>query len=174
MSHLVFLDTETTGLDASKHEVWELAYAVDDEPIVSLILPHSLRKADPKALGMNGYYERVLHGTPINSESDRNDIVLRNLFQGCTLVCSNPTFDRMFLWMRWGEEPWHHRSIAIETMALTVFDWQRPRGLADIVKELQTRKYDIPEPNHSAYQDVQALRAAYYALRSENNKYRIY
>ena len=56
---LVYLDTETTGLDYRRHAVWEIAYAVDDGPVRSSIVSHDLFDADPEALQLNGYYDRV-------------------------------------------------------------------------------------------------------------------
>lgn len=170
MSDLIFLDTETTGLEADKHEIWEIAWAVNDGEIESAIIPHSIVKADPKALGMNGYYKRVHYV----DQGINVDLLVREMLEGNTLVCANPTFDRMFMWQRWGYEPYHYRSIDIESMALLAFEWERPRGLKDVAAELRYRKHDIPEPDHSAAKDVEVLRACYHALRSENNKYKIY
>ena len=171
MSDLIFLDTETTGLDPEKHDVWEIAWAVNDGPIRSVILPHSIVKADIKALNMNGYWDRVPGHFP---DPETYDITIRGILEGNTLVCANPTFDRMFLWRRWGYEPYHYRSIDIESMALLCFEWERPRGLKDIVDELNSRVYDIDKPDHSAAKDVEVLRACYKAIRLENNKYKIY
>lgn len=172
MNDLIFLDTETTGLDAELHDVWELAYSKNGGAIETYILPHSLKTADPKALAMNGYFQRY----PLGARADgpMGDIYLKEIFAGNTLVCANPTFDRMMLWKRWGLEPWHYRSIDVESMALVVFDWDRPHGLKDIAAELRDRKHDIPEPDHTAAKDVEVLRACYYALRNENQKYKIY
>lgn len=172
MSDLIFLDTETTGLDPELHDVWELAYAKNGGPINTYILPHSLKTADPRALAMNGYFKRY----PLGARADgpMGDIYLKEIVAGNTLVCANPTFDRMMLRKRWGLEPWHYRSIDVESMALVVFDWGRPRGLNDIAAELRSRKHDVPEPDHTAAKDVEVLRACYHALRNENQKYKIY
>lgn len=172
MNDLIFLDTETTGLEPDKHEVWEIAYAINDGPVESVVVHHSLRTADPKALSMNGYFDRTMNVVPVFDQTA--DLMLRELFTGNTLVCANPTFDRMFLRARWGMEPWHYRSIDVESMALVVFDWERPRGLKDIAEELRFRKYDIPLPDHSAGKDVEVTRAVYHALRAENRKGKIY
>jgi oligoribonuclease (3'-5' exoribonuclease) len=56
---LVFLDTETTGLDPNRHEIWEVAYAVEDDPIVSGSVHHSLRNADPEWEGSPDSYGTV-------------------------------------------------------------------------------------------------------------------
>ena len=174
MSDLVFLDTETTGLDPDKHEVWEIAWAVNDGPIEERLVLHSLRGADPEALDLNGYYDKNPVGTSPYAHDPRIDIEIRNILKENTLVCANPTFDRMFLRRRWGMEPYHYRSIDIESMALLCFEWERPRGLKDIREELVSRGHDIPAPDHSAAKDVKVTRACYHALRAENNKYKIY
>lgn len=170
MNNLIFLDTETTGLEPEKHDVWEIAWAVNDGEIESAIVPHSLVKADPKALSMNGYYKRIHYV----DQGINVDVLIREMLDGGTIVCANPTFDRMFLRARWGMEPWHYRSIDVESMALVVFDWERPRGLKDVAEELRNRNHDIPQPDHSAAKDVEVLRECYHALRAENQKYKIY
>lgn len=164
MNDLVFLDTETTGLNPDIHEVWEIAWAVnDDAPVQAMIVPHSLATADLEALRINHYWDRA-RAEPAHTSIDLD---IRHLLEGNTLVCANPTFDRMFLRKRWGVEPYRYRSIDIESIALAVFGWDRPKGLKDIADELNSRGYNIGEPNHSAWIDVVVLREAYKALRKE-------
>lgn len=58
---LVYLDTETTGLDPAVHQVWEIGYAVDDGPIVSGFVRHdppTLDYASLQAALVNGYVGR--------------------------------------------------------------------------------------------------------------------
>lgn len=156
---LVFLDTETTGLDPARHEVWEVAFAVNDGPIRIRYLTHSLRTADPKALELNGYYSRF-------READvDSDVSLRSVLDGATIVGANPAFDAAFLRARWGVAPWHHRMIDVESMALAVFGYDRPKGLMGVCDDLRERGFVIPEPDHTAAADVATLRAAYNAIR---------
>lgn len=172
MTDLIFLDTETTGLEPEKHEVWEIAWAVNDGPVEERVLVHSLKTADPTALALNGYLRKGPDG--VRSLGPIIDIEIRQIFAGNTIVCANPTFDRMFLRARWGYEPWHYRSIDVESMAMVVFGWERPRGLADIIRELTARGYAVTQPDHSATRDVEAVRDAYTCLRIEVDKYKIY
>lgn len=165
MTDLVFLDTETTGLDPEKHEVWEIALAVNNGPVQEYYVPHSIVTADPKALELNGYWSRTYQGKA------GDDLQVRNMLEGNTLVCANPTFDRMMLRKRWGLEPYHYRSIDIESMALAVLQYERPKGLKNIAADLRQIGYSIDEPNHSAYQDVVVLRDCYKALRNEMTAY---
>lgn len=170
---LVYLDIETTGLNPFIHEVWEVAYAFDDEPIQVFELPHSLVTADPAALRVNRYVER--HPSSDQPTMDmvmfprppaRPDLALKEALYGCTIVGANPAFDTSFLSYRWrGERPWSYRLIDIEVYAQAIFDWERPRGLAGVVDALNGRGYSIVQPDHTAFLDVTATRDAYRALR---------
>ena len=63
----VYVDTETTGLDPSRHEVWEMAFALEDGPVRVMTVPHSLRNADPTALRINRYQTRSILGEMLDS-----------------------------------------------------------------------------------------------------------
>lgn len=169
MNDLIFLDTETTGLESDKHEIWQIAWAINNEaPVQERILVHSLKTASEESLNMNHYFEN--HPEGARSEGPMVDLTVRAVLEKNTLVCANPTFDRMFMQRRWGYEPYHYRSIDLESMALLFFDWDRPKGLKDISDTLRSMGYNIAEPNHAAWADVVVLRECYYALREEQRK----
>ena len=157
---LIYLDTETTGLDPERHEVWELAYAVNNGPILSGVVRHSLRYADSKALEVGGYDPRGVVAT----YSDVEDLCRRAL-EGATIVGANPAFDTSFLRARWGITPWAYRLLDIEAYAMPALYLDRPRGLAFIAQWLGARGYDIPEPDHTAAGDVATVRACHQALQ---------
>lgn len=162
MTDLVFLDTETTGLDPSRHEVWELAYAVGEYgPLFGGVVYHSLRNADPFALKLNGYHER----TSLGRYSDV-ELSAREALKGNVLVGANPAFDAAFLRARWGVTPWHYRMLDVESYAMPILGFDRPKGLKDIYLDLTSRGVELPENDHSAAGDVATLREAYYALAS--------
>jgi DNA polymerase III alpha subunit (gram-positive type) len=164
MKDLIYLDCETTGLNPDLHEIWEIAYAINDGPIEQRIVEHSLQTADPKALALNHYWERAPWG--MHPEMNHNfDMEIKQVVEDNTLVCANPPFDRGFLRARWGVEPWHYRSIDLESMALVVLGHERPKGLKDISDELRKLGYNIAVPDHSAVMDVAVLRECYIALR---------
>lgn len=163
MRDLVFLDIETTGLDPDKHEAWEVALAVNDGPVTTHILVHSLKTADPKALELNGYFRR--HPTGARSEGPALDLALREKLKGVTIVAANPSFDVDFLYRRWGVAPWHHRKIDVETMAYTVLHYDEMKGMQHISEDLRALGYTVDQPDHSAYGDVVALRQCYNWLR---------
>jgi len=165
MNDLIFLDTETTGLDPEKHEVWEIAWAINDSPIQVEILVHSLKTANSLSLDVNGYLSRYPNGA--RSDGPMVDLRVRQVLGGNTLVGANPAFDAAFLQKRWGAAPWHYRMIDVESMALAVLGYDRPKGLAGIAEDLTELDYDIALPDHTAAKDVEVLRQVYHALRQE-------
>jgi DNA polymerase III epsilon subunit-like protein len=155
MGDLVYLDTETTGLDPFQHEVWEIAWALEDGPVQTMQVRHSLAGADVEALRMNGYLDRWDRAV-----GDAREAGLRNTLRGATLVCCNPAFDEAFLRQRWGSTYWHHRKIDIATYAMPALGLDRPAGLATIAERL-----GVQAPDHTAAQDVRTLRECYQLLR---------
>lgn len=159
--NLIFLDTETTGLDPRRHEVWEIAYAVGDGPILHGIVRHSFTNPDPLALKLNGYLDRAVDAK-IDPMFERD---LRLALEGSTVVGANPAFDTAFLRIRWDDVPWHHRLWDIEAYAAGVLCLNSLKGMAGVSEALRERGWQIPRPDHSAAGDVAALRASFYALQ---------
>lgn len=161
---LLFLDTETVGLEL-EHDVWEIAFAIGEGQILSYVVPHSLRNADPKALEMNGYHRRA----PQKS-GDLVDVNLAKQFEGKTIVGANPAFDAYRLHLRWGKAPWHYRMIDVETMAGYALRWDKPLGLKDITEYLKLNGWHVPQPDHSAAGDVATVREVYRALLQRRDR----
>lgn len=105
----IFLDIETTGLDASRHAAVDIAFRILDlstgkevhsyQSIISQ--PEEVwKKADPSSLQINGYtWEKVQTGKP--PEVVRADVL--DIFQKAQIqrgqavfICQNPAFDRGF------------------------------------------------------------------------------
>lgn len=164
MTVLCFIDCETTGLDPRIHQPYEVCWWREDEKEpTTAALPHSLNNADGAALRIGGYFDR-----DFRPETDRNDYWVQKLayaLRGVTLVGSNPAFDAAMLTRYIGAPVWHHRMIDVAQAAMWVFDWSRPKGLADVTAALVERGYEIPTPDHTAEGDVRATRAVYEALR---------
>ena len=154
---LVYLDTETTGLDPERHEIWELAYAIDDGPVYTAVVDHSLRNADPVALGLNGYDDRAKGVEPYRTV----EVACRGALEGNTLVGANPAFDAAFLRARWGVTPWRYRLLDIEAYAMGALGFDEPKGLAAIAEALECKA-----PDHSAKGDVYVLRACHKRLQA--------
>ena len=160
---LVYIDTETTGLDPERHEVWELAYAIEAGPIKSGVLWHSLRHADPEALAMNGYWDRTKGVDP--EACSTLEIDARNALDRATLVGANPAFDTAFLRARWGVTPWRYRLFDIETYAMPWLRVDEPIGLAAIAVRMNAAGHEIDPPQHDAHGDVRTLRQVHLMLR---------
>ena len=173
---LIFIDTETTGLDPARHKVWEIAYArVEGAVMCSQVDPYETwTHEDPLALSLNRYHSRRRPRYDMGFESDlpafESDLPaafegeLIKALQGNTLVAANPAFDAAFLKARWGYAPWHYRMLDIESFAMPILGFDRPQGMATIVRTLTKRGYKVPIPDHTAAADVAALRASYFAL----------
>jgi DNA polymerase III epsilon subunit-like protein len=137
---IVFIDTETTGLDPRHHDAWEVAVIlrrpgfIDTEHLFQIRT--SLATADPKALQINRHAERFLvpdgefavrlptataPGPATLTEADlMHDLMA--LLDGATLVGSNPAFDDRFLTKLFNEAGlptrWHYRTVDIATLAV--------------------------------------------------------
>ena len=120
MSGVVFVDCETTGLDPDRHEIWELALIVDDEEHVWTV-DVDLSKADPGALRVGRYYERLRERKALASAPFEVATQVWYLTSNRTLVGINPAFDAAFLTRflhRHGCVPkWHYHVIDVKALA---------------------------------------------------------
>lgn len=105
---LVFLDTETTGLDPEHHEIIEICMSKLSPEVAATIecperhglyfltLPMRPDLIDPKAIAINGFNmdEWIAKGaTEFAEVADQ----IADFMEGCTLVGFNPWFDLRFL-----------------------------------------------------------------------------
>jgi oligoribonuclease (3'-5' exoribonuclease) len=165
----VFIDTETTGLNPAKHQVWEAAYAVgEDGPVLHSLLTHDAGTADPAAMHMNNYLDRaaVLNTQEALVNALRFEGAFKAALQGATLVGANPAFDAAFLNARWGESPWHYRLLDVEAYAMPILGYDSPRGLAAIYTDLTNLGHEIYTPDHTARADVLCVRDCFRILRN--------
>lgn len=137
MKPLAFIDTETTGLDPDHHEVWEIAVIMrhPGQPDweahwqIRQTELHLAQCAEPEALEINRYYERMVipkdysvgqidaDGRPVGMSHKTLAYDLTKLLKGAVLVGSNPAFDAAFLRVFLDSAPWHYRTIDIATLA---------------------------------------------------------
>lgn len=134
---LVFVDTETTGLDVRRHHVWEIAVIVrepggKDVEIVWQVRP-DLTETEPKALEIGRFEERFLVPDGWDAARVEDDTVVIPLdwpefhaeldyhLRGGVLIGSNPAFDDRFLTalvQDSGNAPsWHYRPDDVVAMA---------------------------------------------------------
>ncbi|RCH70524.1 3'-5' exonuclease [Streptomyces sp. SDr-06] len=123
---LAFIDTETTGLDPFLHDPWEIAVILrvdgHDAEHVYRILP-DITEADPEALKINRYFERVQAGGWQWDDPKTAVHRLYALLNGAVVIGSNPAFDAEMLAHLFGlyyeqPRPWHYRTIDVATLAV--------------------------------------------------------
>lgn len=170
---IVYLDTETTGLSVYDNDVWEVAWAIGDGPIKSGTLRHEVVNADPKALELNHYFERVSTLPPVEDEE------LWAVLKGNVICGMNPSFDARFLsyyFLKRGftlTDPWHYRLLDIEAYAMGALGYSIPQSFRTIAAKLGERGYTISEPDHTAGGDVKATREVHKALMEEYKLLRV-
>lgn len=109
MQDITFIDTETTGLDESRHEIIELAAIRTTGPDFEVIKQNSwkikpgrIETASAQALRINGYSEEAWEGAPSISH------VLSELIpflEGAIPAGHNVQFDLRFLKVAWNAWP---------------------------------------------------------------------
>lgn len=163
MRPLCYIDTETTGLDANIHQAYEVAWWVEDKPLLSIRLPHTLENADPVALDIGKYHERGFEPRKLDASAKHLVEILKNNLYNVTLVGANPAFDAGFLKKHVGA-PWHYRLLDVETYAMPILNLDRPIGLHALTEQLREKGYVIYEPDHSATADVMCVKDVHEAL----------
>jgi len=175
MNDLVFLDTETTGLDFDTSQVVELAYCIGWGEIKTLVPPHSLQGADPTALKINKYYERGLDdrsrwATDIELTQAKAEMTNR------TIVAANPRFDSRMLERTFGfrgnNEPWKFRLFDLQSFAAGILELREPISMAKLHELLAFDGPDIPRPDHTAAGDVATMRYIFGLLRAQQTELR--
>lgn len=135
-SKVVFVDTETTGLDPERHEIWECATIEEDGRETVWQLPVDLGRADAIALKIGGFHERrwpSVWGSARNSQAERalaQELTDPRTFagefaeitRGCHLVGAVVSFDAQrldkLLRSNGALAEWHYHLIDVEAMAV--------------------------------------------------------
>lgn len=164
---LVFIDTETTGLDYDRHGIIELAWAHEDGPIHSFVLPHEhlMYNADPRALEINQYHERDLANARKATTHELNAFV--HAVTGNQILGANVRFDARMIenFFKFEREPWHYRLFDFSAWAAGRLGWDTVKGMSEIWAALKQLEYFIPEPDHTAAGDVETMRRAYKLMK---------
>lgn len=169
----IYLDTETTGLDSSVHEIIEVAvvreeveYPYTHPGTVTLswcrkVAPQHIETASPEALKVNGYTpEAWADAVPFSTVAE--ELVAH--LKGGTIIGHNPKFDTGFITAelkRAGVEPRiSHRTIDTTTAAYMAWglDGKLKLSLDNLRKHL-----GLPsEGAHTALQDALDCREVFY------------
>lgn len=168
MSEVLFVDTETTGLDPDRHEIWEVAL-VDAKDVYQVWqLPVDLGRADPRALAINGYYERA--GTERLVSLPQFAEEFEVLTRGAHLAGSVVSFDeeRLRRLLQWhGACPgWHYHLIDVEAMAVGYLHGRGPEPWLNLPwdSEELSRAVGVdpfPFDRHTALGDARWAKAIY-------------
>lgn len=160
MRELIFLDTETGGLDPETDPLVELTYAgLEDDPIT---LYFGVQEVSEFIDNLIGFTKRGIAGR----QSDFFEVdkfVIRS--DGATMVCSNPSFDMGFLQAA-GIFNFHYRMLDIESYAMAKLRLDFVPSTKEIFDMLNERGYEITVPDHTSRADVLAIRDAYKILRN--------
>lgn len=175
----MYLDTETTGLDPSKHEIIELAIVVEEIPDdpnevgkiiqkwIRKIRPMHIETAHPKALEVNGYTPEAWEGAATFAELARE--IATMLASGSILVGHNIKFDTRFLEAEFARLdlqvriPYHQ--IDTITLAYAAWNWSG-KGPGLSLDKLRNHLGIATEGAHSALKDTLDCRRVLYAARA--------
>ena len=171
---LLFIDTETTGLDETKHELLEVA-AIRTTPdglsvlqtYTAKIKPRNIAAAETKALQINGYVESEW----TDDKCVPRDVLAQTLqvmARDTVLVGQNVSFDEKFLAVLFREvgipAPWGYHKIDTVTLAWPFFLKTPLEGLS--LSKLATYLNVKEIPTHRALADAEVCRQVYIALMS--------
>ena len=132
---VVFLDTETTGLDPATEQVFEIATicGITGRERVYRLEPDAevVERMHPKAAEVNRYHERTAGRGWVWSSPHHTADALRKTLSGAHIVGAVPDFDARFLaaWYEHMDQDvprWHYHLIDIEVLA---YGWLRQRPL---------------------------------------------
>ena len=182
--NVVFVDTETTGLDPNTHNVWEIALVGDfgSRLYVRNADLIDLESADPTALRINGFYERAIIPGDTAGRKLPDDramaLEVARLTAGRHLAGLVPGFDATFL-AKWllerGLSPaWHYQTIDVEVMAAGVLGLEPPYDTEQVVRLLNHPALTAlaGEGKHTAMGDARFAAGMYNAalLRSHPDR----
>lgn len=95
MKKIVYLDTETTGLNPNKGaEIIEVCCIKDNESLHIKIEPLTLEFADPIALQINGYNAKDWQNSMHPKQAAK---LVADFLNGCIICAHNPHFDMLHL-----------------------------------------------------------------------------
>lgn len=182
---LISVDIETTGLDPTRHEAWEIAL-VPMEQDTDLTpwhfhMPVTLVGAENRALEIGDFlkrYEAPPHGIArelVTKQSIHVGDAVRAIQQrlsGNRLMGAAVHFDASFLrelFRRHGFEdpqPWHHRHFDLGSFAAGVLDQPEP------MKSAQMQQVVPNEQAHTAFGDAQWNIEMYKYLLTKQGRWR--
>jgi len=184
---LAFVDVETTGLDASVHEIIEVAVVFDRAAVdptapwaqyltpegsdmavwCTRVRPERIQVADPTALQINGYRPEDWEGAPTAADVAHIIAALLTRSGAYPVIAGhNVSFDRAFLdaLLQTAGSP-HRVAYHLVDTATLCYAHLVPTGLAALSLDSVRKHLDIPtEGSHAALKDAVDARTIYRRL----------
>lgn len=182
MSDVVFVDTETTGLDPDRHEIWEVGLIYqraesDEWTEASWQLPVDLGRADAFALSVGQFHIRRRPGSL--SSLDAFSTMFAKLTRGKHLAGAVVSFDeerlRKLLRANGACPEWHYHLIDVEALAVGYLNGQgydptNPALLLPWDSEMLSHWVGVDPDTfdrHTALGDARWAKAVYEAVTNE-------
>lgn len=186
---LAFVDVETTGLDATRHEIIEVAVVFDTSVVIradaswanhltiegdiaywtTLVKPERIDDAEPFALKINGYADKPQDWAYAPSAATVANILREFVTRegaNPVLVGHNVSFDRDFISNMLLREGFKQRVShnVVDTGALA-YEHLVPCGLESLSLDAVRRSLGMPTDGaHRALQDAKDARTVYHRL----------
>lgn len=164
MRKFVYVDTESTGLEADKDKLTEVAYAIENGPIKELYF--GVHEVPDFIAELTKFYERGIDKKPLSKMMDFHNF--REDTKDMTMVAANPAHDKAFL-QKAGLFGFHYRMLDISSFGMACLRLNEMPGMKDLYEELTKRGYNISPPDHSAAGDVRSMREIHVALVQERD-----
>ncbi len=172
---MVFLDTETTGLDALRHELLEVGMVVrvdgqvGGDKQITFAVGIDPDRADPDALRVNRWHERQAELALMGVSDEFAGRLLHKYLSDAIVVGNNPQFDlrfvEHFLRTRTNEDPrapWNYHPVDLKALAAGKLGLgEPPWSTGQIAREAGV---PLPEDQHAAMADARWNRDLYDSL----------
>jgi DNA polymerase III epsilon subunit-like protein len=167
--NLVFLDTETTGLDPFKHELLEVGMIVREpgapDREVNFSLKIDIARAEGRALEVNGYFKRHIALKEVEVTPAKATALFTVHLDGALVVGNNPQFDlrfiEQFLYRSAAESttPWYYHPVDLKALVAAHAKLGPPPWSTPEIAE--AAGVPIPRGSHTALVDARWNRDVY-------------